>query len=51
MPLAFRAETKLDQALEEIIDKEKLADEKYSGAKNKEKEEKTESDQEKKRGR
>ncbi|XP_044179772.1 capping protein inhibiting regulator of actin dynamics-like [Acropora millepora] len=34
-------ETELDQALEEIIDKEKLADEKCSEAKNKEKEEKT----------
>ena len=34
-------ESELDQALEEIIDKEKLADEKSSEAKNKEKEEKT----------
>ena len=33
-------ESELDQALEEIIDKEKLADEKCSEAKNKEKEEK-----------
>ena len=35
-------ETELDQALEEIIDKEKLADEKSSEAKKKEKEEKEE---------
>ena len=34
-------ETELDQALEEIIDKEKLADEKSSEAKKKEKEEKS----------
>ena len=34
-------ESELDQALEEIIDKEKLADEKSSEAKNKEKEEKS----------
>ena len=34
-------ESELDQALEEIIDKEKLADEKSSETKNKEKEEKT----------
>ena len=34
-------ETELDQALEEIIDKEKLADEKCSEAKKKEKEEKS----------
>ena len=52
-------ETELDQALEEIIDKEKLANEKCSEAKNKEKEEKTAAeehrkaamDEEKKRGR
>ena len=34
-------ESELDQALEEIIDKEKLADEKSSKAKNKKKEQKT----------
>ena len=52
-------ETELDQALEEIIDKEKLANEKCSEAKDKEKEEKTAAeehrkaamDEEKKRGR
>jgi len=34
-------ESELDQALQEIIDKEKLADENSSEAKNKDKEEKT----------